>query len=88
MTRETLIKSLSDLISVSRVLRFLNNWHLSQLPNKVNSEELGVRSEGTAHKIRKRRSVLYKIMDKLFSMMRGIGALYEWCVPSSTSNYN
>ena len=32
------------------VLRFLNNWHLSQLPNRVRSEKLGVRSEGTAHK--------------------------------------
>ena len=47
-----------------------------------------MRSEGTAHKIRKRRSVLYKIMDKLFYMMRGIGALYEWCVPSSTSHFS
>ena len=41
------------------VLRFLNNWHVSQLPNQVRSEELGVRSEGTAHKMRKRRGVLY-----------------------------
>ena len=32
------------------VLHFLNNWHLSQLPNRVRSEKLGVRSEGTAHK--------------------------------------
>ena len=41
------------------VLRLLNNWHLGQLPNQVRSEELGVRSEGTAHKMRKRRGVLY-----------------------------
>ena len=27
--------------------------------NQVRSEELGVRSEGTAHKMRKRRKVLY-----------------------------
>ena len=47
-----------------------------------------MRSEGTAHKIRKRRSVLYKIMDKLFYMMRGIRALYEWCVPASTSHFS
>ena len=41
------------------VLRFLNNWHVSQIPSQVRSEELGVRSEGTAHKMRKRRKVLY-----------------------------
>ena len=41
------------------VLRLLNNWHLGQLPNQVRSEELGVRSECTAHKMRKRRGVLY-----------------------------
>ena len=35
----------------SLVSRFLNNWHLSQFPNQV-------RSEGTAHKIRKRRPII------------------------------
>ena len=39
-----------------------------------------MRSEGTAHKMRKRREVLYKIMYKLFYIMRGIGALYEFCI--------
>ncbi len=39
-----------------------------------------MRSEGTAHKMRKRREVLYKIMYKLFYIMRGIGALYELCI--------
>ena len=47
-----------------------------------------MRSEGTAHKMRKRREVLYKIMYKLFYIMRGIGALYEWCVPSSTLHFS
>ena len=47
-----------------------------------------MRSEGTAHKMRKRREVLYKIMYKLFYIMRGIGALYEWCAPSSTSHFS
>ena len=39
----------------SLVLRFLNHWQVSQLLNQVRSEELGVRSEGTAHKNQKRR---------------------------------
>ena len=40
-----------------------------------------MRSEGTAHKMRKRREILYKIMYKLFYyIMRGIEALYELCI--------
>ena len=42
----------------SLVLRFPNHWHVSQLPNQV-------RSEGTAHKMRKRCGVLkYTVFTK------------------------
>ena len=44
----------------SLVLRIFNSWHLNQLLNEV-------RSEGTAHKIRKRRGVLYN--DELWRYM-------------------
>ena len=38
-------------------MRVQKNWHVRQIPNQVRSEELGVRSEGTAHKNQKRREV-------------------------------
>ena len=68
------------------VLRFLNNWHVSQLPNQVRSEELGVnvrrKKLGSAAEfyINDGQTILYNkgVLEG------GIGALYESCAPSST----